>query len=356
MMRYNMEEIAVYDKYVRWCRRTGPRGRSYSIRSSLFRNLLLVPCPPDKVPKNLGEPGDPRVLPRFHGGRNQAVTGLAAIAVCVAALAAAPTTGGQFDFAILGDRTGEAQPGVYEQAWKEATEKRPSFLVACGDSIEGDDDATAASQWHEVERIWAAYRRYPLYLTPGNHDIWSAASERLYKKYAGHSPHYSFDYGQAHFTILDNSRSEELAAGELDYLEKDLKAHASAPVKLIFSHRPSWILNAALQNPDFPLHRLARQYGVRYVIAGHVHQMLRFELQGVTYVSIPSSGGHLRLSQAYEDGWFFGYGHVNVSGKDADLEIEELKPPHGQGRSTKATDWGMVGLINRNKAAAAPAK
>jgi 3',5'-cyclic-AMP phosphodiesterase len=281
---------------------------------------------------------------------------LAAVAVCVSALLAATATGGQFDFVILGDRTGEAQPGVYEQVWKEATREHPAFVITCGDSIEGLDDATAASQWQEVERIWKPYRQYPLYLTPGNHDIWSVASEQLFRKYAGHPPHYSFDYGQAHFTILDNSRSDELAAGELDYLEKDLKAHASAPVKLIFSHRPSWILNVALQNPDFPLHRLARQYGVRYVIAGHVHQMLHFDLQGVTYLSMASSGGHLRLSQAYEDGWFFGYAQVKVSGRDVDIQIEELKPPHGHGRITKATDWGMVGLINRSKLAAAPAR
>ena len=26
MIRYNIEETAVYDKYVRWCGRTGPRG------------------------------------------------------------------------------------------------------------------------------------------------------------------------------------------------------------------------------------------------------------------------------------------------------------------------------------------
>ena len=29
MIRYNIEETAVYDKYVRWCGRTGPRGPSY---------------------------------------------------------------------------------------------------------------------------------------------------------------------------------------------------------------------------------------------------------------------------------------------------------------------------------------
>src|SRR6266704_3415489 len=34
MTRYNIEETAVYDKYVRWCGRTGPRGPSYPIRAN----------------------------------------------------------------------------------------------------------------------------------------------------------------------------------------------------------------------------------------------------------------------------------------------------------------------------------
>jgi UDP-2,3-diacylglucosamine pyrophosphatase LpxH len=281
---------------------------------------------------------------------------LAAIALCVSVALAASASGGRFDFAILGDRTGGAEAGVYEQVWQEAAAEHPAFLIACGDTIEGLEDATAENQWREVERIWKPYRRYPLYLTPGNHDIWSAASERWFKEYAEHPPHYSFDYEQAHFTILDNSRSDELSAEELAYLENDLKAHAAAPLKLIFSHRPSWLANVAFRNADFPLHRLARQYGVQYVIAGHIHQMLRLELEGVTYLSMPSSGGHLRLSRAYEDGWFFGHTRVRVSGRDIDFQLEELKPPRGQGRITKARDWGMAGLLDRLKPAPAPAK
>jgi hypothetical protein len=35
MMRYDIEETAVYDKYVRWCGRTGPRGPSYPIQPFL---------------------------------------------------------------------------------------------------------------------------------------------------------------------------------------------------------------------------------------------------------------------------------------------------------------------------------
>jgi len=34
MMRYNLEETAVYGKYVRWCG-TGPRGPSYPIQQQL---------------------------------------------------------------------------------------------------------------------------------------------------------------------------------------------------------------------------------------------------------------------------------------------------------------------------------
>ena len=102
-----------------------------------------------------------------------------------------------------------------------------------------------------------------------------------------------------------------------------------------------------LRNTEFPLHKLARQYGVRYVIAGHLHQMLRFELEGVTYISMPSSGGHLRLSKAYEDGWFFAHAQVRVEGREIVFRIEELKAPLGQGRITSAAEWGMNGLLNK---------
>jgi predicted phosphodiesterase len=249
-----------------------------------------------------------------------------------------------FRFAILGDRTGEAQRGVYEQVWKELAAENPAFVVSVGDTIQGMSDAKAEGQWREAGRILQLFRRYPLYLAPGNHDVWSPASERLFQQHAAHPLHYSFDYGRAHFAILDNSRSEQLPAQELAFLEADLKAHAGQPVKMIVMHRPSWLVDVALRNPNFALHHLARRYGVRYVVAGHVHQLLRLELEGVTYVSMPSSGGQLRLSELYQDGWFFGHALVEVHANSFDFQIRETGPPRGQGRRTKLTDWGMAGL------------
>ena len=61
------------------------------------------------------------------------------------------------------------------------------------------------------------------------------------------------------------------------------------------------------------------QYGVQYVIAGHLHEMLHFRLEGIDYVSMPSAGGHLRGYQKYEDGWFFGYVGVDVKQNKANF-------------------------------------
>jgi len=142
----------------------------------------------------------------------------------------AVTENDSFQFVILGDRTGETEPGVYERVWREAAAENPAFVLSVGDSIQGLNDATAETEWRQFEQILTPYRRFRLYLAAGNHDIWSARSEALFGKYAAqplqpsHPAHYSFDYSQAHFTILDNSGSDSLSPEELQFLERRILA------------------------------------------------------------------------------------------------------------------------------------
>ena len=295
--------------------------------------------------------------PRFVS-RPRTARGFGHVAALVAVLLAAlialagPPKPQSFHFEILGDRTGEAQAGVYEEAWHETAADEPAFVVTVGDTIQGGNNSTARAEWEAVQQILQPWQRFPLYLTAGNHDIWSSESEALFRQYAHHPPHYSFDYGAAHFTILDNSRTDQFSAAELEFLEKDLKAHAAQPVKFVFSHRPSWILDAFLGNPNFAIQQLARKYSVHFVVAGHLHEMLHAELEGVEYVSMASSGGHLRASKNYEDGWFFEHTRVDVNGTDVRFEIHELRPPYGQGRVSRLQDWGVAGLITKARTAA----
>jgi Icc protein len=241
-----------------------------------------------------------------------------------------------FHFVILGDRTGEAQPGIYEQLWKATVQESPAFVVTVGDTIQGLDDKTADQEWRDVLRT---IPHVTLYLTPGNHDIWSDLSEKLFRKYSGHEPHYSFDYQQAHFTILDNSRDEQFSAAELAFLESDLRAHEKQPIKFVISHRPSWIIDVLLKNPHNAVHQLAKTYGVQYVISGHVHQMIHANLEGIEYLSMPSAGGHLRASMKYEDGWFFAHTLVEISGYEVHFQIKEL-----HNRTTTPANWTASGL------------
>src|SRR5271165_6506826 len=244
-----------------------------------------------------------------------------------------------FHFEILGDRTGSAVPGVFEEAWKEAGASQPAFVLSVGDSIEGGDDQTAEAEWLQFERIIGVKRRYQLFLTPGNDDVWSAKSAALFVQHAHRPLHYSFDYHQAHFTVLDNSQgtdgpNAQFSPEELDFLQKDLASHAAQKVKFVISHRPSWLFPVLVGNTQVPFHQLMKQHGVKYVIAGHIHQMLHLELDGVTYLDLASSGGHLRDTKQYERGWFFAHTVVNVDGDSALFSIRELPAPFGKGRIT----------------------
>ena len=73
---------------------------------------------------------------------------LLAAALAVAALTAAGSPQNNFRFSILGDRTGDAEPGVYEQIWKDIDGLHPNFVINVGDTIQGGNDATAASEWN----------------------------------------------------------------------------------------------------------------------------------------------------------------------------------------------------------------
>ncbi|MBS1859136.1 MAG: metallophosphoesterase [Acidobacteria bacterium] len=269
--------------------------------------------------------------------RRLAAAFAAAALLALALLASA--AGGECRFVIAGDRTGEAQPGVWQRVWKEIAAARPDFVVSVGDLIQGTDDATAEVQWRDALATLEPYRGIPIFFTPGNHDVWSQKSAALYRSRTGRPLHYGFDYGPAHFTVLDNSRSDILPASEMEFLQADLAAHQAAAARFIVMHRPSWILDAAMGNASAPLQQMARRWGVRWIVAGHVHQLIHAEVEGVTYFAAPSAGGHLRLSGKYEDGWFFGWTEVEVKSGNAVFSIHELA-----GRKTPLASWGLSGL------------
>jgi 3',5'-cyclic-AMP phosphodiesterase len=261
------------------------------------------------------------------------------LTVCAGAQTPGPAS--SFHFSIVGDRTGTVAPGVYEQVWSEIDRLHPSFVINVGDTIQGRDDKTVENEWQAIRPILEPYRRYPFYYIAGNHDIWSAFSRQVFERETGRPATYSFDYQGAHFVVLDNSGSLDLGPDQLQFLEADLKANRQRHPKFVFFHQPFWLGFLKMQSGEFPLHRLAREYGVDYVISGHGHFFARIVRDGVAYMQLGSSGA--KFTPDFARGAFYQYASVEVQGAGARIRIKELGAPFGKGRSFAAEDWDENG-------------
>jgi predicted phosphodiesterase len=200
---------------------------------------------------------------------------------------------GPLRFAVIGDRTGGAQPGIYEQVVAEVEQEQPEFVIAVGDQIEGytEDTVKLNAQWREYKAI-VSVLSMPLYFIPGNHDIATTSQLHSYLVNAG-QPYYSFDREGMHFVVLDASRwesSDRLPSEQLDWLAADLKKSADARHTFVFYHRPYWDGTTNAGRPD-TLHKLFLRYGVDAVFAGHYHRYSSGEYDGIKYTVVGSSGG-----------------------------------------------------------------
>jgi 3',5'-cyclic AMP phosphodiesterase CpdA len=241
-----------------------------------------------------------------------------------------------FRFSILGDRTGDAEPQVYESVWRDVSVLHPDFVVNVGDTIQGGNDATAEAEWRALRPLWDR-SKLPQFFTPGNHDIWSEMSRRIYEKETGHPAFYGFNYQNAHFTVLDNSQTENLSDQQMQFLERDLRENKSRDPKFVLFHKPFWLIPVKFQSSQFPFHQLIRRYGVRYVISGHGHQYVRAVQDGIVYLEAGSSGGKLK-GQGFAQGWFFGQIFTHVTAGKVEMTVKEVDGPMGKGRTFPAEE------------------
>ncbi len=239
-----------------------------------------------------------------------------------------------FHFAILGDRTGDAAPQVYERIWHDVDLLHPDFVINVGDTIQGGNDATAQAEWRALRPLWDRYK-YQRFFTPGNHDIWSTASRRIYEKETGHPAFYGFNYQDAHFTVLDNSQTDNLSDQQIEFLERDLEQNKTRDPKFVFFHKPFWLIPVMFRSSQFPFHQLVKKFGVRYVVSGHGHQYVRATQDGIVYIEAGSSGAKLK-GEGFDRGWFFGQISMHVTGSSVEMTIKEVSPPIGQGRTFPA--------------------
>ena len=196
-------------------------------------------------------------------------------------------------FAILGDRTGNHQPGVFGQVVAEVQRMRPDFVLTVGDMVEGytADTVKIKQEWEEYLKLIEPLTS-PIFHTAGNHDFLDTTALSFYRRYIG-KPYYSFTRSGLHFIILDNGRYNTVAdfpTGQIDWLIDDLEMHKDASRTFVFFHIPYWIETIAQDKPD-TLHSIFVKYGVDAVFTGHYHVYFSGSFDGIVYTGVGSSGG-----------------------------------------------------------------
>jgi len=197
-------------------------------------------------------------------------------------------------FAVIGDRTGETQPDIYEKIVARVARLKPEFVMTVGDMVEGPapDSATLEARWLEYDSIVEPLT-VPVHFTPGNNDISIEEDVDTWIQHTGNLPYYSFDYEGLHFIVLDNSRwqtIEEYPKEQIGWLINDLEYHTDVKRTFVFLHVPFWYRTLADDRPD-TLHSVFVKYGVDAVFTGHFHRYFTGEFDGIKYTGVGSSGG-----------------------------------------------------------------
>lgn len=164
------------------------------------------------------------------------------------------------------------------------------LILATGD-IAQDSSVPAYKKFIDLISPLAA----PMRWVPGNHDSRDNMAEAGQGLDHGER---TVELGNWLIVMLDSVVPERvygaLGDEQLELLRNELAAHPDHHVLVAFHHHPismnsRWIDQIGVRNRDALHDVIAAHSNVRAVVCGHVHQASDVEIEGVRYISTPST-------------------------------------------------------------------
>ena len=210
-----------------------------------------------------------------------------------------------FSFVAYGDN--RRGPGLWgggtDQAHQSVVNaivaQNPDFVVDTGDFINaemlfGENMPTEWINFFEIELPLLSKKA--LFPVRGNHedeadfylDFFSPPEDA-----SGTEHYYSFDYGSAHFVMINTEESYGPGSAQYTFIENDLAAHeGTGPIFAAF-HKPPFSIgvHGGSGSAHDQLAPLLQDYGVDVVFNGHDHIYFRAKVMNGVYYVVTGGGG-----------------------------------------------------------------
>ena len=210
----------------------------------------------------------------------------------------APSGPASFMFVVYGDT--RTRHELHKRIADAIAKTSPDFVVHTGDLVSNGTDTAQWPIFFSIERD--LLRKTAFFPVLGNHE---RNCREFYEFFDATTPYYAFDWGSAHFTVLNSDlgnialseeAKERFWAEQLRWLEDDLKAHQKADFRFVTMHHPPFTAVKKRQggNPQVqPMVPLFEKYNVTAVFNGHDHNYQHHLKNGVHYIVTGGGGAPL---------------------------------------------------------------
>lgn len=203
-----------------------------------------------------------------------------------------------YSFVVYGDT--RTRDDVHARVIAAVDSAGPDFVIHTGDLVSSGEDTALWPNFFKIEKsVLAKAAFFPVL---GNHE---RNANQYYEFLDARAPYYSFNWGNAHFTLLNSDIGSAAAGSEgqdrywreqVAWMEQDLERSQTADFRFVVAHHPPFTSVSSRQGGNARMEALVplmTKYRVAAMFNGHDHNYQRFEKGSVQYVTTGGGGAPL---------------------------------------------------------------
>ena len=180
----------------------------------------------------------------------------------------------EINFVVFGDIGTEEGKQNYTALAISNLKNKPDLILITGDVIYPDGSSQYYDN-HLFNYFKNIFMNTPVYPALGNHDWYTDPKSNFEKEWflPGNEHYYSFDYGNAHFIILDGQEGMLYdTENQMKWLKKDLEINKNKKWKFVIVHHTGLTCTYKETNEGITnLYPILEKYDVDILFTGHAH-------------------------------------------------------------------------------------